>query len=98
MSGFSQFGKLGRLRFESAFLLYEALAFYRDQVGFDVRRDLPMGPLGRWIEMAPPGAESSIVLYPKAMMPDWDKRIPSIVFACDDTVATCAELVKRGVA
>jgi lactoylglutathione lyase len=75
----------------------KSLAFYRDQVGFEVRRDLPMGPLGRWIEVAPPGAESSIVLYPKAMMPDWDKRIPSIVFACDDTVATCAELVKRGV-
>ena len=74
----------------------KALAFYRDQIGFDVRRDLPMGPLGRWIEVAPPGAESSIVLYPKAMMPDWDKRVPSIVFACDDTVASCAELVKRG--
>lgn len=75
----------------------EALAFYCDQVGFDVRRDLPMGPLGRWIEVAPPGAESCLVLYPKAMMADWDRRVPSIVFACADIIATCAMLVKRGV-
>jgi len=75
----------------------KALAFYRDQVGFEVRRDVPLGTLGRWIELAPPGAESALVLYPKAMMPDWDKRAPSLVVTCDDTVATCAELVRRGV-
>jgi lactoylglutathione lyase len=75
----------------------KALAFYRDQVGFEVRRDFPIGPLGRWIELAPPGAESCILLYPKAMMSDWDRRVPSLVFACDDTLATCGELVKRGV-
>ena len=33
----------------------KAVAFYCDKIGFDVRRDLPMGPLGRWIEVAPPG-------------------------------------------
>jgi predicted enzyme related to lactoylglutathione lyase len=75
----------------------KALSFYRDAVGFEVRRDLSMGPGGRWIEVAPKGAESSLVLYPKSMMEDWDTRAPSIVFACADTVATCDELSRRGV-
>jgi predicted enzyme related to lactoylglutathione lyase len=75
----------------------KALAFYRDALGFEVRRDASMGPAGRWIELAPKGAESCLVLFPKSMMEDWDKRAPSIVFACADTVATCDELRRRGV-
>jgi predicted enzyme related to lactoylglutathione lyase len=75
----------------------KALSFYRDALGFEVRRDLPMGPDGRWIEVAPKGAESCVVLYPRSMMEDWEKRTSSIVFACADTVATCDELCRRGV-
>ena len=76
----------------------KALSFYRDAVGFEVRRDISMGAGGaRWIEVAPKGAETCLVLYPKSAMEDWDKRTPSIVFACDDTLTTCEELSRNGV-
>ena len=32
-----------------------ALAFYQDVLGFEVRRDMPFGDGGRWLEVAPPG-------------------------------------------
>ena len=38
-----------------------ALAFYRDQMGFEVRMDGTY-PGGRWVEVAPPGASTSIAL------------------------------------
>ncbi len=39
-----------------------ALAFYTDVLGFEKRRDMPFGPGQRWIEVAPPGAVTSIAL------------------------------------
>jgi catechol 2,3-dioxygenase-like lactoylglutathione lyase family enzyme len=39
-----------------------ALAFYLDTLGFETRRDFPMGETGRWIEVAPPGATTTIAL------------------------------------
>jgi catechol 2,3-dioxygenase-like lactoylglutathione lyase family enzyme len=39
-----------------------ALAFYQDALGFEVRRDMPFGDGGRWLEVAPPGAPTSIAL------------------------------------
>ena len=47
--------------------------------------------------MAPPGAESCIVIYPKNMMEDWDERKPSLVFECDDIERTHREMTGRGV-
>ena len=40
-----------------------ALAFYVGELGFETRRDLPFGA-GRWIEVAPPGAATTIALVP----------------------------------
>ena len=40
-----------------------ALEFYVGQLGFEKRRDLPFGD-GRWIEVAPPGAATTIALVP----------------------------------
>jgi catechol 2,3-dioxygenase-like lactoylglutathione lyase family enzyme len=39
-----------------------ALAFYRDVLGFEVRRDVPLGPGIRWLEVAPPGSPTTIAL------------------------------------
>jgi lactoylglutathione lyase len=39
-----------------------ALAFYVDALGFEKRLDVPMGGGTRWIEVAPPGAATSIAL------------------------------------
>jgi catechol 2,3-dioxygenase-like lactoylglutathione lyase family enzyme len=40
-----------------------ALDFYVDTLGFEKRRDAPFDG-GRWIEVAPPGAATSIALIP----------------------------------
>ncbi|MEV5983223.1 VOC family protein [Streptomyces sp. NPDC052114] len=39
----------------------KAIAFYVDELGFEVRRDVPFGD-GRWIEVAPPGATTTVAL------------------------------------
>ncbi|MFI6518245.1 VOC family protein [Spirillospora sp. NPDC050679] len=40
-----------------------AVDFYVGTLGFEKRRDLPFGD-ARWIEVAPPGAETAIALVP----------------------------------
>jgi catechol 2,3-dioxygenase-like lactoylglutathione lyase family enzyme len=42
----------------------QALAFYRDTLGFEVRIDGAFGDGRRWLEVAPPGAETSLALVP----------------------------------
>ena len=39
-----------------------ALSFYVDRLGFEKRLDAPISPTMRWIEVAPPGAGTSIAL------------------------------------
>ena len=41
-----------------------ALAFYVDTLGFEVRIDGPFGDGGRWLEVAPPGAATTLALVP----------------------------------
>jgi lactoylglutathione lyase len=42
-----------------------ALAFYVEELGFETRLDMPIEQLGgRWIEVAPPGAATTIALVP----------------------------------
>src|SRR5689334_9796182 len=41
-----------------------AIAFYRDTLGFELRVDQEYGPGFRWVEVAPPGAQSVIALAP----------------------------------
>ena len=74
-----------------------ALSFWIEKVGFDLRFSAPMGSQGRWIEVGPPGAESSLVLYPRAMMADWAEHKPSIVFECGDIHMTHQAMAARGV-
>jgi len=54
-----------------------AVDFWTKRVGFEVRRSLPMTPQASWIEVAPPGAESCIVIYPKSLMATWREMKPS---------------------
>ena len=42
----------------------EALEFYVGRLGLEVRRDVAMGDGGRWVEVAPPGARTTIALVP----------------------------------
>ena len=69
-----------------------AVRFWTERVGFELRHEAAMGPNAKWIEVGPPGAESNLVIYPKAMMKDWAERKPSIVFQCRDVRATFEEM------
>jgi len=42
-----------------------ALEFYVSVLGFEKRLDVTYGPAGRWIEVAPAGARTSIALVPE---------------------------------
>jgi lactoylglutathione lyase len=75
----------------------KALQFWTEQVGFTVHADHPMGPNGRWIEVGPANAETKLVLYPQAMMPNWAELKPSVVFVCDDITATYERMKQNGV-
>jgi len=74
-----------------------AVDFWVNKMGFEKRTDLPMGPDARWIEVAPPGAQTVLVPYTP---PGLESRIGTfwgIVFDCDDIQATYKELRRRGV-
>jgi catechol 2,3-dioxygenase-like lactoylglutathione lyase family enzyme len=67
-----------------------ALDFYIGTLGFEKRRDLPFGNT-RWIEVAPPGAATTIALIPAG------SRIPAgIRLASQDAAADHADLRARG--
>jgi lactoylglutathione lyase len=74
-----------------------AVAFYTDKLGFEVRRKEQMGPNAYWIELAPPGAQACVLLYPRAMMADWREKRASVMFACPDAEASYCDLSERGV-
>jgi len=40
----------------------DAIAFYVTTIGFEKRLDAPISPTTRWVEVAPPGAATSIAL------------------------------------
>ena len=42
-----------------------ALEFYRDTLGFEIRRDATFGPGMRWVEVAPAGSQTTVALAPK---------------------------------
>lgn len=46
-----------------------ALDFYVGTLGFEKRRDLTFGEGNRWIEVAPPGAATTIALAPPGDVP-----------------------------
>ncbi len=74
-----------------------ALRFYTEVLGFEVRADRSMGRQGRWLEVAPPGAQSRIVIYPRAMMQDWESRKTSVVLGCEDVDAEYQRLSGLGI-
>lgn len=41
-----------------------AIDFYVEKLGFEKRADVPFGNGDRWVEVAPPGAATSIALVP----------------------------------
>ena len=77
-----------------------AKRFYVDTLGFDLNADQPgLGGIGRWIEVAPQGAQTAFMLADAA---GWNKqdRIGSsadVTLRCGDAQALHAELTAKGV-
>ncbi|GAB5427397.1 MAG: hypothetical protein Devi2KO_08560 [Devosia indica] len=53
----------------------EAIAFYRDTVGFTLLEDTPLAPGKRWVVLAPPGGDGARLLLAKADGPDQEAVI-----------------------
>ena len=73
--------------------LDEALAFYTGTLGFEVRIDAEFAPGQRWIEVAPPGAQTSLALVPHDSAPAGIE----VSLATANAEADHAELRTRGV-
>ena len=66
-----------------------ALEFYVGTLGFELRLDVPFGA-GRWVEVAPPGAATTLALVPTGGGIE-------VSFTTADADADHAELQQRGV-
>src|SRR4051794_8570765 len=90
----------------------EALAFYTDKLGMEVRSDVTLPEMGdfRWLAVGPPGQDISIVLMaiPGAPVMDEDSRrqvnevmakgfAGTLFLTTDDCRASYEELKARGV-
>jgi predicted enzyme related to lactoylglutathione lyase len=85
----------------------KALDYYVKKLGFEKRADQPMGPGMRWLEVAPPGAETRILLYKASpQMPGTDSyedakarigKNTGMVLETDNIEATFTALKARGV-
>jgi lactoylglutathione lyase len=85
----------------------EALVYYTEKLGFEVRSDMPMGPEQRWLEVAPKGAHTRIILYkatPEQPGADsYEAALAAIgtstgmVMEVDDIQATFAQFREAGV-
>jgi catechol 2,3-dioxygenase-like lactoylglutathione lyase family enzyme len=69
--------------------------FYVDVLGFDLVRDIPMGPDQRWVQVAPKGAQTSITLV------TWFPTMPpgsvkGTVLETDDLDGDVAALIAAG--
>lgn len=76
-----------------------ALRFYVDVLGFEARTDKDMGPMGRWIEVAPAGAKTAFVLADAAGFDAGDRVGDSahVTLHCSDVRALHDELAAKGV-
>jgi catechol 2,3-dioxygenase-like lactoylglutathione lyase family enzyme len=76
-----------------------AIAFYTEKLGFEKRVDIPFGGAYRWVEVAPPGAETTIALAPPPPSGDTQvgKRETGISLHSEDVDAYHAELRSDGV-
>jgi catechol 2,3-dioxygenase-like lactoylglutathione lyase family enzyme len=74
----------------------DALGFYVDTLGFEKRLDAPISPTMRWIEVAPPGATTSIALNAREETSDISSDT-GIRFSVPDAEAEHAAMRERGV-
>jgi catechol 2,3-dioxygenase-like lactoylglutathione lyase family enzyme len=71
-----------------------ALEFYLGTLGFEKRLDGPFGAGGRWVEVAPSGAATTIALVPAG---DGASAANEVSFTTTNAESDHAELLRRGV-
>jgi catechol 2,3-dioxygenase-like lactoylglutathione lyase family enzyme len=77
-----------------------ARRFFTEALGFELLQDTPMGEgpsAARWIEVAPPDRNVTLVLYTPDGQRDRIGTFSNVLFDCDDMEATHKELTARGV-
>ncbi|WP_232663571.1 VOC family protein [Pseudonocardia sp. TRM90224] len=73
------------------------LAFFTGPLGFTLTTDAEMWPGARWVEVAPPGGGTSLVL---SAAKDFDRepdQVYPMTFTSSDLAATAARLTADGV-
>ena len=77
-----------------------SLAFYRDQLGFDVAFDAKLQSGERWVAVSPPDGTAILSLVaPKPSSPEYKLigRSTHVAFITEDVTAKFQEWIKRGV-
>ncbi|MFI8243860.1 VOC family protein [Streptomyces sp. NPDC085866] len=72
-----------------------ALRFYRDVLGLEVTADLQMPP-GRWLQVAPEGAQTVLTLSGPGMGDFEPGSARGIMLVTTDVDADCARLAEAG--
>ena len=73
-----------------------AIAFYVDTLGMEKRADEPFGDGYRWVEVAPPGADTSIAIVPPPPGSPSGNAQTGIALYTDDADAAHAALKASG--
>ena len=74
-----------------------AVEFYTETLGLEKRVDVPMGDAGRWIEVAPSGADTSIAICPPGPSGSAGDKETGITLQTDDIDGYHAQLKERSV-
>jgi catechol 2,3-dioxygenase-like lactoylglutathione lyase family enzyme len=74
-----------------------AIEFYVDKLGFEKRADVPFGGSYRWVEVAPPGAETTIAIVRPPEGKQAGHTETGIALHTDDIAGVHADLKDRGV-
>lgn len=75
----------------------KALDFYINKLGFEKIDDQPMSETERWIEVAPPGAQTHLMLGLRGQSAGDKSGFTGFVLHTDNIEATCETLKARGV-
>lgn len=75
----------------------KAIEFYTGPLGLEKRTDIPFGGQYRWVEVAPPGAETVIAIAPPGPGGETGNRQTGISLQTADIDALHAQLAAAGV-
>ncbi len=75
----------------------KALDFYVNTLGFEKIQDQPMSETERWLEVAPEGAQTHLMLGLRGQMGGDKAGFTGFILDTDNIEATCETLKARGV-